>query len=203
MKKISLILALLCSFLAAQTTTELYQKLSAGYAKLSSFQADIMQENHFVQINKTISFKGKLYFQKKRMLMSFSSPSVQRLLIQNGSAELYDQDSKTLFKSPVAPQFNKMNPVEILEHFWLKSEVKILDNSKDQSRVRLIPHKDPLISSLEATLNNQSGIVSSLSYTDKSSNKVTYRFSNIRRDQPISPSVWIFSYPKDTQIIEQ
>ncbi len=204
MKKINLILILLLStLLAAQTTQELYQKLSARYSNLKSFQADVSQENHFVQINKTLSYTGKLYFQKDRMLMSFTSPSVQRLMIHNGFAELYDADSKTLFKSRVEPQFNKMNPIEILEHFWQKSELKILENKGGKSRVRLTPAKDPLISSLEATLDNHSGLVSSLSYTDKSSNRVSYKFSNINLDKPIPASVWNFSYPKNIQVIEQ
>lgn len=204
MKKISLILVLmLATLLAAQSPQDLYQKLSSRYANLSSFQADVSQENHFVQINKTMRYTGKLYFQKDRMLMSFSSPSVQRLKIQNGYAELYDADSKTLFKSKVEPQFNKMNPIEILEHFWQKSEVKILETKDGKSRVRLTPAKDPLISSLEATLDNRSGIVSKLSYTDKSSNRVSYSFSNISTDKPIPPSVWNFSYPKGIQVIEQ
>ncbi len=204
MKKISLVLALLvCSLLAAQTVDQLYQKINAYYGSLSSYQADLRQENHFKQINQVLSYTGKIYFQKDRMLMDFSAPTRQRLLIQNGNAELYDASSNTLFKSRVMPQFNRMNPIEILELYWGKSEVKILENKAGKSRVRLNPKQDPLISSLEATIDNSSGSISKLSYTDKSANMVSYHFSKITVNKGIPASIWKFSYPRDVQVIQQ
>ena len=60
-----------------------------------------------------------------------------------------------------------------------------------------------LISSLSATLDKKSGLVTSLSYTDKSGNKVTYKFSGIKTNAAIPASVWNFNYPKEVQVIEQ
>ncbi|NLN35302.1 MAG: outer membrane lipoprotein carrier protein LolA [Candidatus Cloacimonetes bacterium] len=194
---------LMCSVLAAQSTGDLYNKLSMRYGGLSTFQANVQQDNYFSQLQKSISYSGKLYFAKDRMLMAFSKPSVQRLYISNGFAELFDAGSATLFKSAVMPEFNKMNPIEILEHYWAKSDVKILDSSKGISRVELKPKNDPLIKSLEAEINSTSGLVSVLSYSDKSANKVTYRFTNILQNQTIDPAVWRFNYPKNTRVIEQ
>ena len=149
MKKISIILMLMCSVLAAQSTGDLYNKLSMRYGGLSTFQANVQQDNYFSQLQKSISYSGKLYFAKDRMLMAFSKPSVQRLYISNGFAELFDAGSATLFKSAVMPE------------------------------------------------------LSVLSYSDKSANKVTYRFTNILQNQTIDPAVWRFNYPKNTRVIEQ
>jgi len=103
MKKISIVLVLLCSVLTAQTSADLYNKLASYYSGLSGFQADVQQVNYFSQLKHSVSYTGKLYFQKDRMLMEFSKPSTQRLLIQNGFAELYDAGSGTLFRSAVMP----------------------------------------------------------------------------------------------------
>lgn len=202
MKKISLILLLLTSLLAAQSTEELHSRLLKRYGSITSFQADIKQENHYVQLGKSLSYSGKFYFQQNKMLMAFSSPSVQRLYIKNGKAELYDEQSNALFKSAVMPQFNKMNPLQILQLYWQKSDVSLLETKAGISKVRLVPHQDALIGSIEAWID-ASGLVSRLSYMDKQSNRVTYSFSDIRINRSIAPEVWKFKYPSDTQIIEQ
>lgn len=202
MKKISLILLLLTSLLAAQSTEELHSRLLKRYGSITSFQADVEQENHYVQLGKSLSYSGKFYFQQNEMLMAFSSPSVQRLYIKNGKAELYDKQSNALFKSAVMPQFNKMNPLQILQLYWQKSDVSLLETNAGISKVRLVPHQDALIGSIEAWID-ASGLVSRLSYMDKQSNRVTYSFSDIRINRSIAPEVWIFKYPSDTQIIEQ
>ena len=203
MKKISLLLILLCSLLWAQSSGELYQKLDSRYGSLSSFQAEVKQVNFFSRIDRKISYEGKFYFSGGRMLMSFEKPSVQRLSIHLGKAELYDGSSKTLYRSDVIPEAIKMNPLELLQLYWNKSQVKITTQDKAHSWVKLTPNSDPMIKILEAKIDNKSGIVQTLSYTDLSDNKVTYSFSNIVINRPIASSVWSFSYPKDTQIIEQ
>ncbi|MDD3103555.1 MAG: outer-membrane lipoprotein carrier protein LolA, partial [Candidatus Cloacimonetes bacterium] len=87
--------------------------------------------------------------------------------------------------------------------YWDKSQVKITAQDKAHSWVRLLPKSDPMLKQIEAKIDNHSGIVQSLSYTDLSDNKVTYSFSNIVINRPIAANIWDFTYPKDTQIIEQ
>ncbi|MCB5287858.1 MAG: outer membrane lipoprotein carrier protein LolA [Candidatus Cloacimonetes bacterium] len=203
MKKISLLMLLFCGLLWAQNSQELYQKLDSRYGSLSSFQAEVKQVNFFSRIDRTISYEGKFYFSGGRMLMSFAKPSLQRMYIQGGKAELYDGSSKTLYRSDIMPEANKMNPLELLQLYWNKSQVKISAQDKAHSWVRLSPKSDPMLKELEAKIDNKSGIVQTLSYTDLSDNKVTYSFSNIVINRPIAAQVWNFSYPPDTQIIEQ
>lgn len=203
MKKISLFMLMFCSLLWAQNTSELYRILDSRYGSLSSFQAEVKQVNFFSRIDRKISYDGKIYFSGGRMLMSFDKPSVQRLYIHSGKAELYDGGSKTLYRSDVMPEANKMNPLEILQLYWNKSQVKISSQDKTHSWVKLIPKSDPMIKELEAKIDHKTGIVQSLSYTDLSDNKVSYSFNNIVINRPIASNIWAFNYPKDTQIIEQ
>lgn len=198
-----MLLAVLATLDAATTTGALYAKLQSAYKGLSSFQADVLQSNYYPALKRSISYRGKIWFTPGRMLMSFTQPSVQRLLIQNGRVELYDASSNTLFRSAMAPEFGKMNPVEILQLYWSKSTVSLVSEDKSSASVKLVPRQDALVKSLSATLNKNSGLVGKLSYTDKSGNSVTYNFSGIKVGAGIAASVWNQAYPKGVQIIEQ
>jgi len=202
-KNIFILLALLTAWTAgfALSSSELYTKLQSAYKGISTFQASVQQSNYYPQLKKTVSYSGKIYFTPGRMLMSFTKPDIQVLKIENGRVELYDASSKTLFQSAVQPQFGKMNPVEILQLYWTKSAVTITSQSKTSASVKLVPKQDDLVTSLTATLNPASGIVSKLGYTDKSGNSVSYSFSGIKLNGSIPASVWKQSYPKDVQII--
>lgn len=206
MKKYLLFLALLglaLASLAATSSSALYAKLRSAYANLESFQADVEQSNYYPQLKKTISYAGKIYFTPGRMLMSFSKPSVQRLKIEDGRVELYDASSNTLFRTDVLPEFGRMNPVEILQLYWTKSSVTVTSEDNNIAGVKLVPAQDDLVSSLAATLNKNSGIVSKLSYTDRSGNAVSYDFSKIKLNGGIPAAVWDFRYPEDVQVVEQ
>lgn len=184
------------------TTGEVYNKVSSFYANLRSFQAKVQQTNYYAQLKKTITYKGTIYFTPGRMLMHFDEPTVQRLKIENGRIELYDASSNTLFRSLMQPEYEKLNPVEILQSYWNKSKVSIISETKDRVNIELVPKNDDFIQSLSATLDKNNGLIYKLSYKDKTGNSVTYNFSSIKLNQGISSSVWKYDYPKNVQIIE-
>ncbi|NLW18537.1 MAG: outer membrane lipoprotein carrier protein LolA [Candidatus Cloacimonetes bacterium] len=202
-KTLLILLAFACLFaLQGQTASELYSKLQSAYKNISSFQADLQQSNYYPQLKKTVTYSGKIYFTPGRMLMKFTKPSEQYLKIENNRVELYDAASNTLFQSAVQPQFGRMNPVEILQLYWDKSTVSVTSTTKSAASVKLVPKQDDLVTSLTATLNPSTGIVSRLGYTDKSGNSVTYSFSSIKQNASIPASVWQVNPPKNVQIIK-
>lgn len=197
-------LLMACGLLGAATgTAALYVKLQSAYKGLASFQAELSQTNYYPQLKRSVTYTGKIYFTPGRMLMRFSKPSQQSLLIRSGRVELYDSASNTLYRGEVLPQFGRMNPVEILQLYWSKSAVSLVSEDKANAKVKLVPRDDELVQSLTATLSKSSGIVSNLAYTDKQGNSVTYKFSGIRLNAGIAASVWDITYPKGTQIIER
>lgn len=204
MKKISMIALLLwISLLMALSPAELKQRLNAQYDGLQSFEAKVKQINIYKQSTTKIEYNGNFYYAPGRMLMHFSSPSLQRMQIIGGKAELYDAASKVLVKSKVQSQYAQLNPVEILRLYWDRSAVSILGQDKGIATVKLIPAKDPLVKEMTARVESQSGIIHSLKYLDPSENSVEYIFSGIKRNQGIPAGIWQFTYPKDTLIIDQ
>jgi len=198
-----LLLALCATATAATTTAQLYTRLQSAYNGLSSFQANVKQSNYYPQLKRTISYDGMLYFTPGRMLMHFTSPSVQRLQIEGGKVDLYDSQSNTVFRSTIRTEFSMLNPLEILQLYWNKSTVTITKEEGRLVSVTLKPKQDELVTSLAATINSSSGIVQTLSYTDKTGNTVTYSFSNIKPNAGIAATVWVYTYPQDVQIVEQ
>ncbi|MDD4310128.1 MAG: outer membrane lipoprotein carrier protein LolA [Candidatus Cloacimonetes bacterium] len=198
-----LLMLLCCTMLFSLGSEAIYQKMNSAYNKISSFQADLKQENYFAQIKKSISYTGNIHFTRGRMVIKFSKPNVQHLMISEGVVNLYDAPSKTVFRSRIRPEFNKMNPVEILQHYWKKSTVTVLSNKGGFAEVSLKPFDDPQIKNLSASINLKTGLVHTLSYTDANENKVSYKFSSIKTNAQIPASVWKFTYPKDVQVVEQ
>ena len=202
-KIITLILLLCCNFLFGISSEALYQKIAKTYGSLSSFQAVIKQDNYFAQLDKSITYHGNIYFTKGRMVIRYNKPYFQRLSVSGGIVELYDSQSKTVFRSKMRPEFGKMNPVEILQLYWKKSTVNIQQGKGNQVNVFLKPFDDPVIVSISAIVNSDSGIVQSLTWTNRNNDKVTYNFSHIKTNAKIPPSVWQYTYPKDVQVVEQ
>ena len=202
-KIITLILLLCCNFLFGISSEALYQKIAGTYGSLSSFQAVIKQDNYFAQLDKSISYNGNIYFTKGRMVIRYNKPYFQRLSVSGGMVELYDSQSNTVFRSKMRPEFGKMNPVEILQLYWKKSTVNIQQGKGNLVNVFLKPFDDPVIVSISAVVNSESGIVQSLTWTNRNNDKVTYNFSSIKTNAKIPASVWQYTYPKDVQVVEQ
>ncbi|MEN6445871.1 MAG: outer membrane lipoprotein carrier protein LolA [Candidatus Cloacimonas sp.] len=202
-KIIPLLLFLLCTSLFSINSEALYQKIAKTFGSFSSFQANLKQVNYFSQLDKSVTYQGSIFFTRGRMVIRFTKPTFQRLMVSGGIVELYDAESKTVFRSKMLPEFGKMNPVEILQLYWKKSLVKVQQGKGDLVSVSLKPYNDPIITSISANVDSKTGIVNSLSWTNKNNDRVTYNFANISTNAKIPASVWQFTYPKDVQVVEQ
>ncbi len=185
------------------TADELYQKINAYHKNITSYQAKVSQSNYFSDLDKSIVYSGNFYFTPGRMLIVFDTPSLQRLSIEKGIFTLYDQSSNTIFSSAIQSQYQRMNPLELLQLYWQRSSVKVENSQNELVNVTLKPQKDSMLSSISAQINSKSGQIHALSYKDNGGNTVKYAFSKIKINQSIPASVWNFSYPKDAQRIEE
>ena len=195
-------LLMLAGCLSAITADELYLKMSSSYKNIQSYQANVKQTNYFQDIDSSINYSGKMYFIPGRMLIHFDKPSLQRLLIEKGTFTLYDQSSNTIYTSQILQQYQRMNPLELLQLYWHRSTVSVKAGKAELVNVSLKPKKDSMLISISASINSKSGLVQSLSYQDCGGNQVSYSFSNIQLNKTIDASVWNFNYPKDAQRIQ-
>ena len=206
MKNIKLLLIfLLCTIIPAFATTPdaLYDKIDKSYNAISTWQASISQTNQYVQLKRSTTFDGKIYFQTGRMAIRFEKPYKQYMTVDKGIVTLYDSQSNTAIKSRIQPEFDKLNPVEILRYYWKLSAVKITGEQSGLVSVTLVPKQDKMITSLSAKVNLKTGFIQQLSYQDVSKNTVSYVFTNIKANAAIPPAVWQLKIPKNAQVIEQ
>ncbi len=202
--KLILVFLLLCSLsLYAQSTEELRQKLESTYRDLSTWQARLTQTNYFAQIKQSTTYEGHFFYQPPRLLIRFDKPHQQRLQIEGKDVSLYDAQSKSLLKTSLLPEFERMNPIQILQHYWSRSQVEISKRDKQRITIILRPESDNFIKTLNAVIDYGTGFIVELAYTDFSGNTVTYKFSNSRANQKIDPAVWKFAPPADTQVIQR
>ena len=200
---ITVLLLLAVSMYAQSSTNAIKQKLESSFAALSSLQADVQQTNYFAQIKQTIRYDGKIYYEPSRMLIRFDKPHLQRLMIQGSEVQLYDAQSRSMLTSELLPEFSRMNPLQILQHYWDKSKVSIVEEKGKVVSLRLDTAKDSFVRQINAKVNLDSGMLMELSYKDHSENTVSYRFSNLRTGHKIDSKVWSFNPPKDTQHIRR
>lgn len=198
---ITLIIILVALSLNAMKSGELYQKISSAYKSISSYQAKVTQTNYFAELKSTINYTGNMYFTPGRLLMHFDKPSTQRMLIEKGKFTLYDAGSNTIYTSEIVEQYQRMNPLELLQLYWGRSTVSVKKGKGELMTVDLKPKKDAMLTSISATVNSKTGIIQTLSYKAHSGNTVKYSFSGIKINQAIAASVWNFQYPKDAQRI--
>ncbi|HPV14097.1 MAG TPA: outer membrane lipoprotein carrier protein LolA [Candidatus Cloacimonadota bacterium] len=198
---ITLIIILVALSLNAMKSGELYQKISSAYKSISSYQAKVTQTNYFAELKSTINYTGNMYFTPGRLLMHFDKPSTQRMLIEKGKFTLYDAGSNTIYTSEIVEQYQRMNPLELLQLYWGRSTVSVKKGKGELMTVDLKPKKDAMLTSISATVNSKTGIIQALSYKAHSGNTVKYSFSGIKINQAIAASVWNFQYPKDAQRI--
>jgi len=206
MKTINLIILIpmmLSMTLSAISIGELRRQINKSYGALKTLQAEVTQTNYFRQLDRKITYQGKIYYSAERLLIDFDRPHRQRLAIDNYRVHLFDAQTNTVFKTKVLPDFNKLNPVDILRHYLSVSTVSITGHDRNSVSVLLIPNKDPLIKQINARIRRSDWIMEQLSYQDNGGNTVTYDFANIRINTTIPAAVWEFKLPPDTQVIEQ
>lgn len=206
MKRINcllLVLIILNVSLSAITPHELRQQINKSYGALKTWQANLTQTNYFRQLDKHITYHGRIYYSGERLLITFDRPHRQRLSIENTRVQLFDSQTNTVFRTSILPEFGKMNPVNILRHYWSLSTVTIPKSDSKTVCVVLIPKSDPMIRQINARIRRSNWIVEQFSYQDSGGNTVTYDFANIRLNAAIPATVWDFRIPADAQVIEQ
>lgn len=196
-----LLMSLCIAHIQAVEADELRVRLERSFSELKSLQANVAQTNYFAQIKKSINYTGMIYYEPSQLLLRFDKPHLQRLHIKASQVQLYDAQSRSMLISELQAEYARMNPLQLLQHYWDKSTVSIQKQQKNLISLRMDPRKDSFIRSINATIDYNTGLIQELSYRDHSENTVTYKFSNIRTGINIDKKVWSFSPPKDTEYI--
>ncbi len=180
---------------------DFYQQVHSRFDSISTLQADIAQTNEYAQSKTKLTSSGVLYYKPNNLILDYSKPHIQKLIIQGNKVQMYDKESKTLIKT--TNNQGVSNPMQIVDKYWTKSRKELISEDSVSIRVRLFPSSDENIKKIEVSFNNRTKMISELSYWDKLGNKVRFRFQNIRIGIAIQSSKWTFTPPHGVNVIQQ
>ncbi|MDP8267764.1 MAG: outer membrane lipoprotein carrier protein LolA [Candidatus Tenebribacter davisii] len=196
LNKIILIVFLPVLLLAKDPGLEqIYNDILLTYSAVYSYESSFEQENYWKEIDINKFSKGMMYYNRENLLMKYSQPEGQILLIDVNSMTMYDPVSKQAILSgdiTVA-----IRPDELIIQYWDKSQKKVIDQFDNTVKIELITPDDEIIT---ITISNK--IVTEFSIVDINENYVIYKFYDILINKTLPENIFKLVLPEDINILD-
>lgn len=179
-------------------------RLQAFYSSFKDLEGTFTQRNRVKELNKTVSYKGHFYLKQNRLFIDYKGQNPQKVYITGSEIVIYNEGQKTAYRIPFDERRYGQTPVALLRGFAdLKAEfdIKIIDDK----RLILRPLKgEANIEKIDLSLTEgQDFPISSFVLTDKLGNTTEIVFGRYKLNQGISDSLFRFSPPQGTTVVEQ
>lgn len=178
----------------------LIKKMFSRYEDINTFKADFEQYNYWSEIQIEKKSIGVIIYNEKKMLLKYSDPEGQLLLIDNRKLTMYDAKSEQAIITNIKDIVSEMKPIKIIQ-YYAKNAKFSLDKRNNQNLIVLDIINDEFISKIEVTLSDDF-IIEKLKYYDLENNTVLYEFSNIRINCKIMEDIFDVNLPENTSIID-
>ncbi|MDA3812683.1 MAG: outer-membrane lipoprotein carrier protein LolA [Candidatus Cloacimonetes bacterium] len=196
LNKILLFLLLPTLLIANDLTLEkVYDEVLIKYATIYTYETNFTQENYWKEIDVYKSSEGKLYYNREKLLMAYSQPVGQKLLINENSIAMYDPVSEQAIISDKIEL--ELRPDKLISHYWDMSEKELVDQIDDTIKIKLLtPDKERIL----ITISNN--MITEFNLVDNNENFVLYKFSNIKINKRLPENIFELNLPEDTSIID-
>jgi len=194
--KFLLILLLPTLLVAEENLLEnIYEDILLTYSTVRNYEADFEQENFWIQMDVDKVSKGKFYYDNDHLLMDYSEPKGQKLLINNKQLTMYDPANKQIV---ITDEFNiELRPAQLIAHYWDVSEKKIIDQYDGTIKLELsIPEAE----TVNITIVDK--LLKELTLIDPNGNFVMYKFSKIKINEALPDNIFNFVIPEDANVID-
>ncbi len=173
----------------------IYEQVLINYSTIYTYETIFTQVNYWEEIDVDKTSEGKLYYDKEKLLMAYSQPVGQKLLIEENSITMYDPVSEQAIISDKIEL--ELRPDKLISHYWDMSEKELLDQFDDTIKIKLLtPEEEKII----ITISNS--IITEFSIVDNNKNFVIYKFSDIQINKALPNSIFELTLPEDTSIID-
>lgn len=194
---------------AAPAPLELAQKLQARYEETKTMSADFKQSTSVPMTTRKRLGAGKLViFKPGRIRWDYLTPDRQVLISDGKKVSMYFADSAQMMVQPVSQYINS----DVTYAFFagtgnIVRDFKVLppERKGDASlkAIKLVPKTaHPQVDYLHIWID-ENFMVRRLEIVDHFGSITDLVFSNITRNEPVSPEVFVFTPPLGTEIIEQ
>lgn len=196
LNKILLFLLLPTLLIANEIALEkVYEEVLLTYSIIYSYEASFLQINYWDEIDVYKSSEGKLYYNKENLLMDYSQPMGQKLLVEENSMTMYDSVAEQAIISNKVEI--EIRPDKLISHYWDISKKELLDQSDDTIKIKLqTPEEEKIV----ITISNK--FITEFNIVDINKNYVIYKFSDIRINKELPENIFDLTLPEDTSIID-
>jgi len=196
LNKIFLFLLLPTLLIAKEKALEIiFEEVLITYSTIHTYEANFVQENYWEEIDVYKTSEGKLYYNKENLLMNYSIPEGQKLLIKENSMTMYDPISEQAIISDEIEL--ELRPDKLISHYWDISEKELIEQFNDTIKIKLLtPEEEKIV----ITITNS--IVTEFNIMDKNSNFVIYEFSDIQINKALPDKIFELNLPEETNIID-
>jgi outer membrane lipoprotein-sorting protein len=196
LNKLLLFLLLPTLLIATDNTLEnTYENILITYSTVYTYEAKFIQENYWAEINIDKISEGKLYYDKENLLMDYSQPDGQKLLINEEYMTMYDPIAD---QAMISDEFDiELRPDKLISHYWDISEKEIIDKFDDTIKIKL---KTPQEENIIITISNK--LVTEFNIVDENGNFVIYKFYNIKINEGLPENIFELTLPESTNIFD-
>ena len=196
LNKILLFLLFPVLLIANENTLEtIYEQVLLTYSTIRTYETSFVQDNYWKEIDIYKSSEGKLYYDKENLLMNYSVPVGQKLLIKNNSMMMYDPVSgQAIISDKIEIE---LRPDMLISHYWDISKKELIDQFNGTVKIKMFtPQEEKII----ITISNN--IVTEFNIVDKNKNFVIYKFSDIQINKVLPDKIFELTLPDNTSIID-
>lgn len=194
---------------AALTPLVLAQKLQARYEETKTMSADFKQSTSVPMTTRKRLGAGKMVISKPgRIRWDYQTPERQVLISDGKKVSMYLADSAQMVVQPVSQYVNS----DVTYAFFagtgnITRDFKVLPPERKEDAglqaIKLVPKTaHPQVEYLHVWID-ENFMVRRLEIVDHFGSITDLAFSNIRRNEPVSSEVFVFTPPLGTEIIEQ
>ena len=196
LNKLLLFLLLPTLLIATDNTLEnTYESILITYSTVYTYEAKFIQENYWAEINIDKISEGKLYYDKENLLMDYSQPDGQKLLINEEYMTMYDPIAD---QAMISDEFDiELRPDKLISHYWDISEKEIIDKFDDTIKIKL---KTPQEENIIITISNK--LVTEFNIVDENGNFIIYKFYNIKINEGLPENIFELTLPESTNIFD-
>ena len=196
LNKLLLFLLLPTLLIATDNTLEnTYESILITYSTVYTYEAKFIQENYWAEINIDKISEGKLYYDKENLLMDYSQPDGQKLLINEEYMTMYDPIAD---QAMISDEFDiELRPDKLISHYWDISEKAIIDKFDDTIKIKL---KTPQEENIIITISNK--LVTEFNIVDENGNFIIYKFYNIKINEGLPENIFELTLPESTNIFD-
>ena len=174
---------------------EIYDNLIENYNKIETYKADLIQENYWKDLDVKKMSYGKIYYNKNFLLIDYSDPAGQKMLIDSTSVMIYDSTSCQAFISDKIDI--ELRPMNFISLYWNNSQKEIIKQEQSCIVIKFITSENEQI-----FVTIEDFYINELKILDEYNNSVIYLFINEEFNIDLSKSTFDIDLPDDVNIVD-